>query len=226
MRHVLELLVARAETRGAAEVVDRDRVIAGLREALGELRVERIQAADVGEDHDPAAAVRAGPRRARPRNRVPSAEVSSSSSRPRAAGDRGEQQVLGRRRRPRVEVEAHADRQNTGMTEATTSATDPTTFRAQFPVLERLSYLNAGTEGPIPEPRRERGRRRDRNRGCRRPVWARRTSKGSMGLAEPGSRRLRGRAGLRADEVALTGSTTDGVNTVIAGLDLRPGDEI
>ena len=27
-------------------------------------------------------------------------------------------------------------------------------------------------------------------------------------------------------ELALTGSTTDGVNTVISGLDLRPGDEI
>jgi L-cysteine/cystine lyase len=32
--------------------------------------------------------------------------------------------------------------------------------------------------------------------------------------------------GCDASEVALTGSTTDGVNTVIAGLDLRPGDEI
>ncbi len=29
-----------------------------------------------------------------------------------------------------------------------------------------------------------------------------------------------------AQQVALTGSTTDGVNTVLAGLDLRPGDEI
>jgi L-cysteine/cystine lyase len=32
--------------------------------------------------------------------------------------------------------------------------------------------------------------------------------------------------GADADEVALTGSTTDGVNTVLAGLDLRPGEEI
>ena len=28
--------------------------------------------------------------------------------------------------------------------------TDAAAFRAQFPVLERLSYLNAGTEGPLP----------------------------------------------------------------------------
>jgi L-cysteine/cystine lyase len=32
--------------------------------------------------------------------------------------------------------------------------------------------------------------------------------------------------GAEPSEVALTGSTTDGVNTVIGGLDLRPGDEI
>jgi L-cysteine/cystine lyase len=32
--------------------------------------------------------------------------------------------------------------------------------------------------------------------------------------------------GCETAEIALTGSTTDGVNTVIAGLDLRPGDEI
>jgi L-cysteine/cystine lyase len=28
--------------------------------------------------------------------------------------------------------------------------TDPTWFRAQFPVFERLAFMNAGSEGPIP----------------------------------------------------------------------------
>ena len=37
VRHVLELLVARAEAGGPAEVVHRDRVVAGLSEPLGEL---------------------------------------------------------------------------------------------------------------------------------------------------------------------------------------------
>ena len=55
--HVLELLVARPEAGGAAEVVERDRVVAGLGEPLGQLGVERVQAANVGQDHDPAAAV-------------------------------------------------------------------------------------------------------------------------------------------------------------------------
>ena len=30
----------------------------------------------------------------------------------------------------------------------------------------------------------------------------------------------------KPDEMALTGSTTDGVNIVLAGLDLGPGDEV
>ena len=29
---------------------------------------------------------------------------------------------------------------------------DLAALRAQFPVLERLSYLNAGTNGPVPRP--------------------------------------------------------------------------
>ena len=53
VRHVLEVLVARAKAGGTAEVVDRDCVVAGLGEPLGQLAVERVEAADVGKDHDP-----------------------------------------------------------------------------------------------------------------------------------------------------------------------------
>ena len=50
--HVLEVLVARPEPGGATEVVDRDRVVARLRKALRQFGVERVQAPDVGQDHD------------------------------------------------------------------------------------------------------------------------------------------------------------------------------
>lgn len=98
-------------------------------------------------------------------------------------------------------------------------------FRSQFPVFERLSYLNAGTEGPIPRAAAEAAHRRidaEATGGrCGRPYIEE-----VMDLAE----RLRaGYAdvlGCEPAEIALTGSTTDGVNTVLAGLDLRPGDEI
>ena len=103
--------------------------------------------------------------------------------------------------------------------------TDPAAFRAQFPVFERLAYLNAGTEGPVPGRAAEAAHARidlESAQGrCGRPYF-----EGLMGLAT----RLRdGYAavlGCAASELALTGSTTDGVNTVIAGLDLRAGDEV
>jgi L-cysteine/cystine lyase len=103
--------------------------------------------------------------------------------------------------------------------------TDPASFRAQFPVLERLSYLNAGTEGPVPGRAAEAVRRRvdlETSRGrCGRQYFD-----ALMELAAGLRGAYAGVLGCGPTEVALTGSTTDGVNTVIAGLDLRPGDEV
>jgi L-cysteine/cystine lyase len=103
--------------------------------------------------------------------------------------------------------------------------TDPDAFRAQFPVLERVVYLNAGTEGPVPRAAAEAATAR-----IERELLAGRCGRAYfeelMGLAA--DLRARYAAALNCDfaSVALTGSTTDGVNTVLAGLDLRPGEEI
>lgn len=102
---------------------------------------------------------------------------------------------------------------------------DADTFRAQFPVLAERAYLNAGTCGPIPRaaadavtPRLQLELANGRA--------GREHFENVLALAE----RLREAyaAVLRAapGEVALTGSTTDGVNTVIGGLRFEPGDEI
>ena len=98
-------------------------------------------------------------------------------------------------------------------------------FRAQFPVLERTAYLNAGTEGPLPSRAADAVRKRldlELSDG--------RCGRAYMESVRDLATRLRdayaGVLGCDANNVALTGSTTDGVNTVIAGLDLRPGDEI
>jgi selenocysteine lyase/cysteine desulfurase len=98
-------------------------------------------------------------------------------------------------------------------------------FRAQFPVLEQLSYLNAGTEGPVPRRAAEAVQHRmeleTAGGRCGRPYFeelislASRTRAGYAALL-----------GCRESEVALTGSTTDGVNTVLSGLKLQEGDEI
>jgi L-cysteine/cystine lyase len=105
------------------------------------------------------------------------------------------------------------------------SSPDPARFRAQFPVLERLSYLNAGTEGPLPHAAAEVVHQRidlevDGGR-CGRPYFEE-----TMSLRDRARAAYASVLGAEPSEVALTGSTTDGVNTVIGGLDLRPGDEI
>ncbi|MBV9800441.1 MAG: aminotransferase class V-fold PLP-dependent enzyme, partial [Solirubrobacterales bacterium] len=107
----------------------------------------------------------------------------------------------------------------------TPSASDPTAFRAEFPVFERLSYLNAGTEGPVPRRASDAARRRldlETARGrCGQEYFDE-----LMALRDRLRDAYADLLGCAPSELALTGSTTDGVNTVIAGLDLRPGDEI
>ncbi|MGO9821726.1 MAG: aminotransferase class V-fold PLP-dependent enzyme [Solirubrobacteraceae bacterium] len=98
-------------------------------------------------------------------------------------------------------------------------------FRAQFPVLERTAYLNAGTEGPLPAAAAEAVRRRielELSGGrCGRTYMT-----SVMELADELRAGYARVLGADPKNVALTGSTTDGVNTVLGGLDLRRGDRI
>jgi L-cysteine/cystine lyase len=97
--------------------------------------------------------------------------------------------------------------------------------RAQFPVLERYAYLQAGSVGPL-------------GRGTMAAIHeaeeqALLEGRGSVARFE---RILEVRAELRselaalvgvdASQVAITASTTDGCNIVLAGLELGPDDEI
>jgi selenocysteine lyase/cysteine desulfurase len=101
---------------------------------------------------------------------------------------------------------------------------DAQAFRAEFPVLSRIAYLNAGTDGPLParaataasaelERELQDGRaqshfeRRTELTGALRSLYA-----GALGCA-PG-------------DVALSTCTTEGMSQVIGGLELGPGDEI
>ena len=102
---------------------------------------------------------------------------------------------------------------------------DPSAFRAQYPVLEHLAYMNAGTEGPVPRRAAEAATERielESTAGrCGRDYFD-----ALMALAAGLRAAYAGVLGCAAEDVALTGSTTDGVNSVLSGLDLRPGDEI
>jgi L-cysteine/cystine lyase len=98
-------------------------------------------------------------------------------------------------------------------------------FRAEFPVFERLRYMNAGTEGPVPRAAVEAVKQRidlEAEQGRCGPAYF----EGVMGLGKQLREAYAGVLGCGPDELALTGSTTDGVNTVIGGLDLKQGDEI
>ncbi len=97
--------------------------------------------------------------------------------------------------------------------------------RAQFPVLQHTAYLNAGTFGPL-----------SRATAAAVAEWqARDLEHGRSGgasfdevlaLREVVRARLGALVGVEPEHVALTASTTDGCNIVLAGLGLGPGDEV
>jgi L-cysteine/cystine lyase len=103
--------------------------------------------------------------------------------------------------------------------------TDPAAFRAQFPVLQRVSYLNAGTEGPLPQRAADAVAQRIQSEltdGRSGRAYIERVRELAADLRAGYARAL----GCDPVGVALTGSTTDGVNTVLGGLSLGPGDEV
>jgi L-cysteine/cystine lyase len=99
------------------------------------------------------------------------------------------------------------------------------TFREEFPVLEQLAYLNAGTEGPVPQAAEDAVRARvhlDLTEGRAGKAYFDET----MELAALTRAGYATAMGAEPFEVALTNSTTYGVNTVLGGLSFSRGDEI
>jgi selenocysteine lyase/cysteine desulfurase len=97
-------------------------------------------------------------------------------------------------------------------------------LRAQFPALERLAYLNSGTDGPLPAAAVAAARTELAAEERDGRVHAHFERRAEL------QQRLRAAyaAAVHADpdEIALTTSTTDGLGRVIAGLGLGPGDEV
>ncbi|MBA2474365.1 MAG: aminotransferase class V-fold PLP-dependent enzyme [Actinobacteria bacterium] len=97
--------------------------------------------------------------------------------------------------------------------------------RALFPVLERIAYLNAGTFGPLARPTLEavaarQAEEAEQGRGGRAYF------EGVLALRERVRAKLAAQVGVEPEQVALTTSTTDGCNIVLAGLRLGPDDEV
>jgi selenocysteine lyase/cysteine desulfurase len=101
---------------------------------------------------------------------------------------------------------------------------DARSLRAEFPVLARLAYLNAGTDGPLPERAAEAATaelQRELEDGRSMAHFERRTELGDQ-LRAAYARAL----ACAAEDVALTSCTTEGMAQVIGGLELTRGDEI
>ncbi len=98
-------------------------------------------------------------------------------------------------------------------------------LRSEFPVLERVAYLNAGSVGPMPRAAADAAREE-----LAAELHEARGGKAQFERMLELGGRLRDRVaslmGCTAGELALTGATTDGVNAVIGGLDLRAGDVV
>jgi L-cysteine/cystine lyase len=98
-------------------------------------------------------------------------------------------------------------------------------LRSQFPVLERLAYLNAGSVGPVPRAAAE-AATAELTDALENGRAGKAQFERAIGLADRLRTRIAGVMGCAPGELALTGATTDGVNTVLAGLELGPGDEV
>jgi len=102
---------------------------------------------------------------------------------------------------------------------------DAAHFRATFPVLERIAYLNAGTCGPLPAVAHQ----------AVLDAWRFSAEQGRgasdyfgqmMPLFDALRERYAGLLHAPVAEVALTTGTSAGCGAVVAGLELGPGDEI
>lgn len=97
--------------------------------------------------------------------------------------------------------------------------------RSQFPVLEQITYLNAGTFGPLATTTIaavESAFAYDAQHGRSGAPYFEQT----LALRDDLRAKLAAFLSVDHSHVALTSSTTDGCNIVLNGLDLRPGDEI
>jgi len=97
--------------------------------------------------------------------------------------------------------------------------------RAQFPVLERYAYLNAGTTGPLARATveaLEAQAERDLHAGRSGKAYFERM----LELREEARRGFAGVLGVDSSSVALVDSTTRGCGTVLSGLGLTGDDEV
>ena len=102
---------------------------------------------------------------------------------------------------------------------------EPADLRAEFPVLERVAYLNTGTDGPVPRRAAEAARER-----VQYELEQGRATPENFGFIMDTAAALRERLsvplGCEPGDVALTRSATDGMSTALGCTAVGPGDEV
>jgi len=101
---------------------------------------------------------------------------------------------------------------------------DAAALRASFPVFERVAFLNAGSDGPLPAAAADAAR----SALDAALVDGRRIEHFTARAQAADALRVlyAGRLGADPCEVALTTSTSEGLGKVLVGLELGPGDEV
>jgi selenocysteine lyase/cysteine desulfurase len=101
---------------------------------------------------------------------------------------------------------------------------DAAALRSEFPVLQHSAYLNAGTDGPVPSKAVQAAKLalESQEHDGRFVTHFEARHEGHTKLREAYARVL----GCDVADVALKSSTSDGLGSVLAGMDLGPGDEI
>jgi len=101
---------------------------------------------------------------------------------------------------------------------------DASALRAQFPVLSRVAYLNAGTDGPLPAAASRAGAEELAREAAEGRTLAHFERRGELGRALRGA--YASLLGCAPEDLSLTTCTSEGLSLVIDGLRLGPGDEI
>jgi L-cysteine/cystine lyase len=97
--------------------------------------------------------------------------------------------------------------------------------RALFPVLERVAYLNAGTFGPLARPTLD-SMQAELTTDCDRGRHGKEYFERMLDLRDQLRTRLAALVRVEPAQVALTSSTTESCNVVLAGFGLGPEDEV
>lgn len=97
--------------------------------------------------------------------------------------------------------------------------------RAQFPVLVRYAYLQAGSVGPLARGTVE-AMRAEEERGLHEGRGSLASFQRLLEAREAVRSEIAALVGVASEHVALTASTTDGCNIVVGGLELGPADEV